>query len=51
MLPYHKLKSDSEDYYLEQVRDYNIFSLFVVLTRFLELQSVGILGSTLSQCF
>ena len=44
MLHYHKLKSDSEDYKLEQVRGFNLPSLFVVLKGFLELQSADILG-------
>ena len=47
MLYYHKLKLDSEDYKLEQVRGFGLPSLYVVLKRFLELQSAGILGSTL----
>ena len=41
MLHYHKLKSDSEDYKLEQVRGLNLPSLFVVLTGLLKVQSVG----------
>ena len=45
MLHYHKLKSDSEDYKLEQVRGLNLPSLFVVLIGLLKVQSVGSLGS------
>ena len=48
MLHYHKLKSDAEDYNLEQVRAFNLPSLFIVLGNFLELQSVGISSSTQS---
>jgi hypothetical protein len=47
MLHYHKLESDSEDYKLEQVSGFKLPGLFVVLKRFLELQSAGILSSTL----
>ena len=47
MLYNHKLKLDSEDYKLEQVKGFDLPSLYVVLKRFLELQSAGILGSTL----
>jgi hypothetical protein len=45
MLHYHRLKSDSEDYKSEQVRGFNLPSLFVVLTGLLEVQSVGVPGS------
>ena len=45
MLHYHNLRLDSEDYKVEQVRAFNLPSLFLVLRRFLELQSAGILGS------
>jgi hypothetical protein len=44
MLYYHKLKSDSEDYKYEQVRSFDLPSLFVVLKRFFRVAERGYFG-------